>query len=66
MVVLKDKRALVTGGADFIDSHIVEQLCDEGCHEIVAVDNLVRGRPESLQHAFPRGPIRLMHGDMCD
>jgi UDP-glucose 4-epimerase len=63
---LKGKRVLVTGGAGFIGSHIVDLLCDEGCTEIVALDNMVRGRPENLKRASMRGPVRLVHGDIRD
>jgi UDP-glucose 4-epimerase len=63
---LKGKRVLVTGGAGFIGSHIIDLLCDEGCVEIVALDNMVRGRHENLKHASTRGPVRLVHGDIRD
>jgi UDP-glucose 4-epimerase len=63
---LKGKRVLVTGGAGFIGSHIVDLLCNEDCVEIVALDNMVRGRPENLKHASTRGPVRLVHGDIRD
>jgi UDP-glucose 4-epimerase len=63
---LKGKRVLVTGGAGFIGSHIIDLLCDEGCVEIVALDNMVRGRPENLKQASTRGPVRLVHGDIRD
>ncbi|MEM9678705.1 MAG: NAD-dependent epimerase/dehydratase family protein [Bacteroidota bacterium] len=36
------KRVLVTGGAGFIGSHLVEKLVDEG-HEVIVVDSLLRG-----------------------
>jgi UDP-glucose 4-epimerase len=63
---LNGKRVLVTGGAGFIGSHIVDLLCDEGCAEIVALDNMVRGRPQNLEHATTHGPVRLVHGDIRD
>ncbi len=66
MADLKGRRILVTGGAGFIGSHIIDLLCDEGCAEIVALDNMVRGRPENLRRAISRGPVRLVHGDIRD
>lgn len=66
MAELKGKRVLVTGGAGFIGSHIIDLLCEENCAEIVALDNMVRGRPDNLKMALQRGPVRLIHGDIRD
>ena len=57
---------LVTGGAGFIGSHIIDLLCNEGCIEIVALDNMIRGRPENLQRAMGSGPVRMVQGDIRD
>ena len=66
MTELKGKRILVTGGAGFIGSHIIDLLCEEDCAEIVAIDNMVRGRPENLRQARKRYPVRLVTGDIRD
>lgn len=66
MADLAGKHVLVTGGAGFIGSHIIDLLTDENCAEIVAVDDMVRGRPENLSAAMRRAPVRLVDGDICD
>jgi UDP-glucose 4-epimerase len=63
---LHGKRVLVTGGAGFIGSHIIDLLTTESCAEIVAVDNFTRGRPENLAGAIDCGGVRLVAGDIRD
>jgi UDP-glucose 4-epimerase len=64
--VLSGKRILVTGGAGFIGSHIVDLLVDANAKEIVVIDNMIRGRRENLSHAMPSGRVRLIEGDIRD
>ena len=45
-------RALVTGGAGLIGSHIVDRLVTEGFSEIIVLDNLTRGRRQNLEAAL--------------
>src|SRR3954462_15081993 len=50
-------RALVTGGAGFIGSNLVDALLDRG-DEVTVVDNLATGRLENLDGARRRGIAR--------
>ena len=45
------KRALITGGAGFIGSHLCERLLAEGC-DVIAMDNLLTGSLENIEHLF--------------
>jgi nucleoside-diphosphate-sugar epimerase len=54
MMAFPFKRAIVTGGAGFIGSHIVEELLKDGL-EVVSIDNYVAGVKENLEpfHSYP-------------
>ena len=57
-------RAVVTGGAGFIGSNLVDALVDRG-DEVTAIDNLTTGRRENLAGALERG-VRLVDADIRD
>jgi UDP-glucose 4-epimerase len=63
-VTLRGCRALVTGGAGLIGSHIVEELVKAGAAEIVVLDNFVRGTRASLAWALANGPVSIVTGDI--
>ena len=66
MSILRGKRVLVTGGAGFVGSHIVDQLVAAQCASIVVVDNMVRGRVANLAPALASGRVELVNGDIRD
>ena len=58
-------KILVTGGAGFIGSHIVDRLVDEG-YKVRVVDNLSSGRTENLRRHIDSNAIELLIGDLKD
>lgn len=59
----KPKRILVTGGAGFIGSNIVDGLLQQG-HQVVVVDNLSTGRRENVNPAATFYPVNICHPEL--
>jgi UDP-glucose 4-epimerase len=59
------KCILVTGGAGFIGSHIVDRLMDTGC-KVVVFDNLSSGKMEFIEHHLDKTNFSLIKGDLLN
>jgi dTDP-glucose 4,6-dehydratase len=58
-------RAVVTGGAGFLGSHLCERLLAEG-YDVVALDNLLTGNPANIEHLLPNPAFRFLRVDVTD
>lgn len=58
-------RVIVTGGAGFIGSHLVERLLEDR-HEVVVIDNLSTGRMDNLEHVKDSRRLTVHQADITD
>ncbi len=64
---IEGKHVLVTGGAGFIGSHLVDALVAEGARRITVVDNLYLGTPANLMEARRKLPgLQVLYIDASD
>eukprot|EP00906_Rhabdomonas_costata_P008062 RCo011515 len=59
------KRILVTGGAGFVGSHLVDRLMADG-HEVIVVDNFFTGRKRNVEHWIGHPNFELIDHDVTE
>ncbi len=57
------KRILVTGGAGFVGSHLIDRLLEQG-HEVICVDNLFTGTKRNVDHLHNHTRFEMMRHDV--
>jgi UDP-glucose 4-epimerase len=65
-IELRGVRAVVTGGAGTVGSHIVDALVSHGAAQVAVVDNFTRGRRDNLAWAYANGNVVVVDGDIRD
>ena len=58
-------RALITGGAGFIGSHLSEELLSRG-HEVIAFDDLSTGSPSNIAHLLENPGFSFLQGSILE
>ncbi|XP_027206257.1 UDP-glucuronic acid decarboxylase 1-like [Dermatophagoides pteronyssinus] len=59
------KRILITGGAGFVGSHLLDRLLFDG-HEVIVADNFYTGRRSNIEHWFGHPNFELLHHDIVN
>ncbi|MGZ8831464.1 MAG: UDP-glucuronic acid decarboxylase family protein [Thermoanaerobaculia bacterium] len=58
-------RALITGGAGFLGSHLCELFLDRG-HEVICIDNFITGSPANIRHLIGRDGFSFVKYDVTN
>lgn len=59
------KRVLVTGGAGFLGSHLVDDLLDQG-HDVIALDNFFTGNKDNIRHLLGSSRFEMIRHDITE
>jgi UDP-glucose 4-epimerase len=62
----RQQKVLVTGGASFISSHLIDHLVEKGALSIRVVDDLSSGRLANIQGHIDNGTVELHQADLLD
>ena len=62
---MTSQRAVVTGGAGFLGSHLSERLVEQGW-DVVVLDNFCTGTPANVAHLMAHDRFRLVRADVTD
>lgn len=65
MLIRKASKVLVTGGAGFIGSHLVDRLVEKG-YAVRVIDNLSTGSIANIKAYVEDGRVDFVRGDICD
>ena len=62
---LENKKILITGGAGFIGSNLVDYFLENN-NQVTVLDNLLTGKEENISHHFTNENFTFIKGDICD
>lgn len=62
---LRQKIAVVTGGAGFLGSHLCDKLISEGM-KVICIDNLITGNPENISHLIGNDNFQFIKHDITN
>ncbi|MCB2200619.1 SDR family oxidoreductase [bacterium] len=59
------KRILVTGGAGFLGSHLIDRLLEQG-HDVICLDNFFTGSKDNIRHLLDHDHFELIRHDVTE
>jgi len=61
---IKNSVVLVTGGAGFIGSYVVEELLLQDVKKIIIIDNLIRGSIDNMKNFIDNPAVNFLNDDI--
>ena len=64
--LMKISSAIITGGAGFIGSHLIDALLNDGCSKILVIDDLSTGKKRNIEKHIKSGNVELINKKVED